>query len=58
MAMCEPKNIVHLLQQRFDRPKYDIHSVITNEERSFAVYLEDLIKKSVDTRIFIETFML
>ncbi|KYQ52674.1 hypothetical protein ALC60_08206 [Trachymyrmex zeteki] len=54
--VMNPKNIVSLLQQNFNRPEYDIHSVITDEERSFAVYLEDLIKESIDTRIFIETF--
>jgi len=51
-----PRNIVLLLKQSFDLPQYDLDTLITNEERSFANHLENLIKESVDTRIFFETF--
>lgn len=48
MMAMNPRNILSLLRQSFDEPQYDIESVITVKERSFARQLEDLIK---DTRL-------
>lgn len=39
MMAMNPRNI--LLRQSFDEPQYDVESVITVEERSFARQLED-----------------
>jgi len=50
------KNIVLLLQQSFNRPEYNLETVIIEEERLFALHLENLIKESVDTQIFFENF--
>lgn len=39
-----PTNIIRLLQKSFDGPEYDFQSVITDEEKDTALYLENLIK--------------
>lgn len=54
--MMNPKNILQLLQKSFDNPQYDIESVITDEERSFALHLENLIKDSINTQVFVESY--
>lgn len=50
-----PRNIVLLLQRSFNSPKYDVDSVITDEEKSFAANLENLIKDAIHTQIFVES---
>lgn len=51
-----PKNILNLLRKSFDDPQYDIESIITDEERSFTLHLENLIKDSINTQVFIESY--
>jgi len=51
-----PKNILNLLCNSFDQPQYDIKTIITNEERSFASQLEELIKNAVDNYTFMESY--
>jgi len=51
-----PKNILNLLCNSFDQPQYDIKTIITNKERSFASQLEELIKNAVDNYIFMESY--
>jgi len=36
--------------------QYDIKTIITNEERSFALQLEELIKNTVDNYTFMESY--
>lgn len=55
MMAMNPRNILSLLRQSFDEPQYDIESVITVEERSFARQLEDLIKDAVQANLFLES---
>lgn len=50
-----PRNIVLLLQRSFNSPEYDVYSVITDEEKSFAANLENLIKDAIDAQIFVES---
>jgi len=47
-----PKNILNLLCNSFDQPQYNIKTIITNEERSFASQLEELIKNAIDKMLF------
>lgn len=51
-----PKNVVRLLQKRFDRPEYDIDSIITDDEKSLANSLENLIRESIDSKVAVEVF--
>lgn len=51
-----PKNIINLLHYAFENPVYNIESKITDEERSFASNLIDIIQQSCDHRLFIETY--
>jgi len=51
-----PKNILNLLQKSFDHPQYDIESIITDEGKSFALHLENLIKDSINTEVFVESY--
>lgn len=51
-----PKNILNLLYSAFNDPAFNIESKITDEERSFASYLTDLIKVSSNTKIFVENY--
>jgi len=50
--MINPKNIVQLLQESFNDPQYDFQSIITDDDKAFAVQLENVIK---DADIFFET---
>lgn len=50
-----PRNIVLLLQRSFNSPEYDVDSVITDEEKSFAANLENLINDAIDAQIFVES---
>lgn len=40
----KPKNILRLLTYSFSDSQYDVESIVTEDEKSFAAYLEDLIK--------------
>jgi len=51
-----PRNVISLLEKSFDRPEYEVQSVITEAERCLASYLEGLIKDSIDTNFFVESF--
>lgn len=51
-----PKNILRLLTHSFSDSQYDVESIVTEDERSFAAYLEDLIKSSVGSNVFTETY--
>lgn len=51
-----PKNILKLLCLTFEDPVYNIESRITDEERSFASQLADLIKDAINFDIFKETY--
>jgi len=51
--MINPKNIVQL-QESFN-PQYDFQSIITDDEKVFAVQLENVIKDALDADIFFET---
>lgn len=51
-----PRNVVTLLQKSFQGPQYDLESIITDEEKHFALYLENLIKNSIDTTFFVESY--
>lgn len=51
-----PKNILKLLCFTFEDPVYNIESRITDEERSFAFQLVDLIKDAINFDIFKETY--
>jgi len=53
--MINPKNIVQLLQESFNDPQYDFQSIITDDEKVFAVQLENVIKDALDADIFFET---
>lgn len=50
------KNILSILQKAFDRPEYDLESVITNDEKVFSSHLENLIKDSIDSIFFMVTY--
>lgn len=50
-----PRNIVLLLQKRFNSPEYDVDSIITDEEKSFAANLENVIKYAIDAQIFVDS---
>lgn len=51
-----PKNILNLLYTAFKGPEYDIESAITDEERSFATDLADLIITSSDGALISESY--
>lgn len=51
-----PRNVVTLLQKSFQGPQYDLESIITDEEKHLALHLENLIKNSIDTTFFVESY--
>jgi len=51
-----PKNILTLLSDAFDNPIYDIVSNINDSEKSFALYLSNIIKDVIHNELFIETY--
>jgi len=51
-----PKNILKLLHESFNKPQYEVETVITNKEKNFALQLEELIKNAVDNHTFLETY--
>jgi len=51
-----PKNILNLLKLAFKGPEYNIESEITDEERSFASNLVEIIKTSSDCKLLVESY--
>lgn len=49
-----PRNIVYLLQKTFSSYQYNVDSIITEEEKSFATDLENLIKNAMNEELFAE----
>lgn len=50
------KNILKLLHRTFEDPVYDVESITTEEERSFASDLADLINDAANSQVFIDTY--
>ncbi|EFN84438.1 hypothetical protein EAI_15504 [Harpegnathos saltator] len=51
-----PKNILNLLRLYFEDLVYNIQSDITEEEKSFASHLADLMKNAINNQVFIESY--
>lgn len=51
-----PRNIIKLLQIAFDQPKYDNESAISENERTFSLQLETIIKDAINDSLFVEVY--